>query len=127
MTVVLSETRAEVLKAVRLPAFILPVLLFPAMFYVLFGLVMGGSVGGMAMPAYLLGSYGAFGVIGAALFGMGVSVAAERWSIGSPTCQPPVPKLSTVASTPAAARRSLRTTSATGERQMLPRQTTAIR
>jgi ABC-2 type transport system permease protein len=78
MTVVLSETRAEVLKAVRLPAFILPVLLFPAMFYVLFGLVMGGSVGAMAMPTYLLGSYGAFGVIGAALFGMGVSVAAER-------------------------------------------------
>jgi ABC-2 type transport system permease protein len=76
--VVLAETRAEVLKAVRLPAFILPVLLFPAMFYVLFGLVMGGSVGPTAMPAYLLGSYGAFGVIGAALFGMGVSVAAER-------------------------------------------------
>lgn len=76
--VVLAETRTEVLKAVRLPAFILPVLLFPAMFYALFGLVMGGSVGSMAMPAYLLGSYGAFGVIGAALFGMGVSVAAER-------------------------------------------------
>src|SRR5690606_23112871 len=30
------------------------------------------------MATYLLGSYGAFGVIGAALFGMGVSVAAER-------------------------------------------------
>jgi ABC-2 type transport system permease protein len=76
--IVLSEARAEVLKAVRLPAFTLPVLLFPAMFYVLFGLVMGGSVGVTAMPAYLLASYGAFGVIGAALFGMGVSVAAER-------------------------------------------------
>ena len=76
--IVLSETRLEVLKAVRLPAFIVPVLLFPVMFYVLFGLVMGGTVGPTAMPAYLLGSYGAFGVIGAALFGMGVSVAAER-------------------------------------------------
>lgn len=76
--VIISETRMELLKGIRLPAFILPVVLFPSIFYVLFGLVMGGSVGGTAMPAYLLGSYGAFGVIGAALFGMGVSVAAER-------------------------------------------------
>ena len=76
--VVLSESRGEVLKAVRLPAFILPVLLFPAMFYVLFALLLGGQVGAVSMPAYLLGSYGSFGVIGAALFGMGVSVAAER-------------------------------------------------
>lgn len=76
-SVVLAETRAEVLKAVRVPAFILPVLLFPAMFYVLFGIVVGGGPA-TVMPAYLLGSYGAFGVIGAALFGMGVTVAAER-------------------------------------------------
>lgn len=76
--VVVAETRTELLKAIRLPAFILPVILFPSIFYILFGLVMSGSVGGTAMPAYLLGSYGAFGVIGAALFGMGVSVAAER-------------------------------------------------
>jgi ABC-2 type transport system permease protein len=77
-TVILSETRTELLKAVRVPAFVLPVLIFPAMFYALFGLLMGGTVGGTPMQAYLLGSYGAFGVIGAALFGMGVSVAAER-------------------------------------------------
>ena len=75
-----AESRAELLKAVRVPAFIMPVVIFPAMFYVLFGLLIGGSIPGanLAMPAYLLASYGTFGVVGAALFGLGVGVAAER-------------------------------------------------
>jgi ABC-2 type transport system permease protein len=75
-----AESRSELLKAVRVPAFILPVVIFPAMFYVLFGLLIGGSIPGanMTMPAYLLASYGTFGVVGAALFGLGVGVAAER-------------------------------------------------
>src|SRR5690606_19793573 len=47
------------------------------MFYVLFGIVAGGGPATI-MPAYLLGSFGVFGVIGAALFGLGVLVAAER-------------------------------------------------
>lgn len=79
-TILISESRAEVLKMIRVPAYILPVLLFPAMFYVLFGILLGTSAGTRDWDAarYLLGSYGAFGVIGAALFGMGVGVAAER-------------------------------------------------
>jgi len=76
--VIISETRMELLKAARLPAFTIPVLLFPAMFYVLFGILLGGQIGPTPMAAYLLGSYATFGVIGAALFGVGVSVAAER-------------------------------------------------
>jgi len=93
--VLVAETRSELLKAVRLPAFILPVLMFPAMFYALFGLLLGtGSAGGMAMPAYLLASYGTFGVVGAALFGMGVGVAVERgqgWlTLKSATPMPPL-------------------------------------
>lgn len=93
--VLLAETRSEVLKAIRLPAFILPVLIFPAMFYALFGLLLGGGMAaGMSMPSYLLASYGTFGVVGAALFGMGVGVAAERgqgWlTLKSATPMPPL-------------------------------------
>jgi ABC-2 type transport system permease protein len=52
---------------------------FPVMFYVLFGVVFGKQGGqGPQVARYLLGSYGAFGVIGASLFGFGVGVAVER-------------------------------------------------
>jgi ABC-2 type transport system permease protein len=78
--VLVAETRAEVLKAIRLSAFLVPVLVFPAMFYGLFGLMLSGRnpIAALAPPAYMLASYGTFGVVGAALFGMGVGVAMER-------------------------------------------------
>ncbi|MGH7444434.1 MAG: ABC transporter permease [Longimicrobiales bacterium] len=78
--VLAAETRSEILKAIRLPAFLVPTIVFPAMFYVLFGLMLNPTVavGGVSMSAYLLASYGTFGVVGAALFGMGIGVAAER-------------------------------------------------
>ena len=56
-----------------------PSISFPAMFYLLFGVLFGGrSLGGASLTTYLLATYGAFGVIGAALFGFGVGVAIER-------------------------------------------------
>lgn len=78
--VLVAETRSELLKAIRLPAFIVPTITFPAMFYALFGVMLNGGalVAGVTMPAYLLASYGTFGVVGAALFGMGIGVASER-------------------------------------------------
>lgn len=78
--VIVAETRSEVLKAIRLPAFLVPVLVFPAMFYGLFGLMLSGNnpIAALAPPAYMLASYGTFGIVGAALFGMGVGVASER-------------------------------------------------
>jgi ABC-2 type transport system permease protein len=94
--VLAAETRSEVLKAVRMPAFILPVVLFPAMFYALFGLMLAGpnGVAGLAAPVYLLASYGTFGVVGAAMFGLGVGVAVERgqgWlTLKSATPMPPL-------------------------------------
>ncbi|MGH7505161.1 MAG: ABC transporter permease, partial [Longimicrobiales bacterium] len=36
-TILLAESRSELLKAMRLPAFLVPMLVFPAMFYALFG------------------------------------------------------------------------------------------
>lgn len=78
--ILVAESRSEVLKAMRLPAFLVPVIAFPAMFYVLFGILIAGRspLPGVTAPAYLLATYGTFGVVGAALFGMGIGVAIER-------------------------------------------------
>lgn len=72
------EAKYEFLRALRTPMFAVPTLLFPALFYLLFGIVLSGSRGGIAAAQYLLATYGVFGVIGASLFGFGVSVAIER-------------------------------------------------
>lgn len=73
------EARYELLKLIRMPAYAVPSIAFPVMFYTLFGLIFGGrGPGGVTMATYLVATYGAFGVIGAALFGFGVGVAVER-------------------------------------------------
>jgi ABC-2 type transport system permease protein len=73
------EAKTEFLKVVRMPAYALPTLAFPVMFYVLFGLAFGsGQVGATRTATYMIATYGAFGVMGAALFGFGVAVAVER-------------------------------------------------
>ena len=75
----LLEAKTELIKVIRLPAYALPTIGFPAMFYVLFALAMGrGQVDGARISTYMLGTYGAFGVMGASLFGFGVSLALER-------------------------------------------------
>ena len=80
LSIYVMETRCELLKVLRMPAYAIPTLAFPAIFYLLFGVVMGkASVAGSTnLASYLLATYGAFGVIGAALFNFGVSVAIER-------------------------------------------------
>jgi ABC-2 type transport system permease protein len=74
------EARYEFLKQVRMPAYAIPSIAFPVMFYLLFGVMFGGGrpAGGTTVATYMLATYGAFGVIGAALFGFGVGVAVER-------------------------------------------------
>lgn len=79
MKTYLLETKYEFLKALRMPQYSLPTLLFPVAFYTFFGIVFSGrSVAKVQMAEYLLATYGAFGVMGAAFFGFGVSVAVER-------------------------------------------------
>ena len=75
-----AEIRSEFLKALRLPAYVIPTLSFPLLFYVMFGIVFGGrqQFQSVTVAAYFLATYGAFGVIGASMFGFGVGVAAER-------------------------------------------------
>jgi ABC-2 type transport system permease protein len=80
MSVYVLEAKYEFLKLWRMPAYAVPTILFPVMFYALFGLAFGGGrlPGGTTMGTYLIATYGAFGVIGASLFGFGVGVAIER-------------------------------------------------
>lgn len=74
------EAKYEFLKLWRMPAYAIPSIAFPVMFYALFGLAFGAGrvTSTTTMSAYLIATYGAFGVIGAALFGFGVGVAIER-------------------------------------------------
>jgi ABC-2 type transport system permease protein len=74
-----TEARHEFLKLIRIPIFAVSTIALPVMFYLLFGLAFGGGeAGGVARATYMMATYGTFGVIGAALFGFGVSVAVER-------------------------------------------------
>lgn len=70
-----AEAGAEILSAMRSPSYMIPTLVFPIAFYALFGLVLSQ---GREMTAYLLATYGVFAVMGPAIFGFGVTVAAER-------------------------------------------------
>jgi ABC-2 type transport system permease protein len=65
--------RAQWLNLLRTPSYTLPTLMFPVMFYVFFGLLM---LQGQAL--WLLCTFATFGVMGAALFSFGVSIATER-------------------------------------------------
>ena len=73
-----KETKYEFLKLLRAKSFSLAVIGFPLMFYVLFGLsnrhVYEGNV---YVTKYMLGGYACFGLIGAALFGIGVGLSSE--------------------------------------------------
>src|SRR5690606_37963475 len=70
------ETRCELMRMWREPAYSIPVLGFPAMFYLLFAVLL--NRGNPAAADYLLATYGVFGVVGAALFGFGVTIAMDR-------------------------------------------------
>lgn len=72
------EAKYEFLKSLRMPAYLVPTLSFPLVFYLLFGVAMKRGPTAIDMPAYLVATYGAFGVMNAALFGFGVGVAVER-------------------------------------------------
>ena len=80
-SIFLRETRYEFVRAMRTKAFSLSVIGFPVMFYLLFGIMnRGQTVHGQMVAKYLVASYAAFGVVGSALFGIGVGLAGERSS-----------------------------------------------
>ncbi len=79
LPVYLKETKYEFLKLFRTRSFSLAVVAFPVMFYVLFG-VMNKHVydGNVSVAKAMLAGYACFGVIGAALFGIGVGMGSEK-------------------------------------------------
>ncbi len=75
----LKETKYEFLKLARTKTFSLSIIGFPVMFYLLFGV--GNRTihdGAVHVAKYELAGYACFGMIGAALFGIGVGLGAER-------------------------------------------------
>ncbi len=77
----LREMRFELIRAMRNKTFALSTIGFPTLFYLLFGVVnRGETMHGESVAKYLLASYAAFGMVGAALFGIGVGLAMERTS-----------------------------------------------
>ena len=74
----LREAKYELLKLARTPSFVMPTLLFPALFYLLFGVILPHAKGSENAARYLLATYGVFGIMGASLFGFGVTIAIER-------------------------------------------------
>ncbi|HYM60967.1 MAG TPA: ABC transporter permease [Thermoanaerobaculia bacterium] len=76
----LVEIKYELLKLMRLPGYVIPTLTFPLIFYIFFGIAFGqGKVtGSTKMAAYLIATYGTFGVMGASMLGIGINLAIER-------------------------------------------------
>jgi ABC-2 type transport system permease protein len=78
LNIIVLESRYEIVKLFRTTAFVIPTLTFPVVFYLLFGVLMGSRMKGGEVAVYLIATYGAFGVIGAALSSFGASIALER-------------------------------------------------
>ncbi len=70
------ELHSELMKKLRLPAYLLPTVCFPVIFYVIFGVVL--AKGKTDVATYLLATYGTFGLLGANFFGLGIGLAIER-------------------------------------------------
>ena len=72
------ETKYEFLKLFRTRAFSLSVIGFPVMFYLLFGVANKHAYSeGVHIAKYMLGGYAVFGLVGAALFGIGAGMSGE--------------------------------------------------
>lgn len=79
LRIFLNETRYEFQRLLRTRSFALSVIGFPVVFYIFFGLIMnrGEHIGGITVARYMLAGYTVFGMVGAALFGIGVGLSAE--------------------------------------------------
>ncbi len=79
LRIFLLEMKYEFLSLFRNKTFALATIGFPVMFYILFGIANKHVVyGNVAISKYMLGGYAVFGLIGSALFGIGVGMASDR-------------------------------------------------
>lgn len=79
LRIFLTEARYEFIRLLRTRGFSLSVIGFPVVFYIFFGLIMnrGATIHGVSVAKYTLATYSVFGMVGAALFGIGVGLAGE--------------------------------------------------
>jgi ABC-2 type transport system permease protein len=79
LRIFLTETRYEFVRLLRTRAFSLAIIGFPVIFYAFFGLIMNRSehIGSVSVAKYMLAGYSVFGMMGAALFGIGGGLASE--------------------------------------------------
>ncbi|HEY6850427.1 MAG TPA: ABC transporter permease [Terracidiphilus sp.] len=79
INIFLREAKYEFLRLLRARSFSFSVIGFPVVFYIFFGIMMnrGEHIGSLSVAKYVLASYAVFGVVGAALFGIGVGLAGE--------------------------------------------------
>lgn len=70
---------SEIIRLIRMPAYLIPTLAFPIMFFAIFGLPNAkNELGGVNAATYMLVSFSAYSLISTSLFAFGVSIAAER-------------------------------------------------
>ena len=79
INIFLREAKYEFIRLLRARSFSFSVVGFPVVFYIFFGILMnrGEHIGSISVAKYVLASYAVFGVVGAALFGIGVGLAGE--------------------------------------------------
>ena len=80
LTMLLAQTRSELLMRWRVPAFSVTNLILPIVFFTFFGLPVAHLVrgDGVSIGAYLLASFGAYAVGNVMVYGFGIGVANER-------------------------------------------------
>jgi ABC-2 type transport system permease protein len=79
LSIFFLETRYEFVRLLRTRSFAFSVIGFPVVFYLFFGLIMNRSehIGSISIAKYMLAGYTVFGMVGAALFGIGVGLSSE--------------------------------------------------
>ena len=80
LRLLLAQARAELLQNLRVLEFVIGVVVFPTMLFLMFGLANADQnlPNGTNVGAFLMASFGAYGMLGIAIFGFGVDIAVER-------------------------------------------------
>lgn len=75
-----AQVRSEFLQNARVPEFLIGIVVFPVMLFLMFGLPNAGQTlpAGTSVGAFLMASFGAYGMLAIALFSFGVDIASER-------------------------------------------------
>lgn len=80
LALVAAQAKAELVQNLRVLEFVIGVVIFPTMLFLMFGLPSARQdlPNGTNVGAFLMASFGAYGMLGIAIFGFGVDIAVER-------------------------------------------------